>query len=148
MNDKMRSEPHIRASSYLAIDNNNNNNSPPAFKRSLSSLTSASSTSPDSLGMMTIPDNLLKTTGVVADTQRSSSLSTLCAAMFTEWESQEYLDSFYEQLLELQGSRVCNEEGLFTENIRNFILLISTDFFYDFGLYISEEFYSQVLLFS
>ena len=79
-------------------------NSPPALKRSLSSLTSESTTTDDTMKTTTIPDNLLKTSGVVADTQRSNSLSTLCAEMFTEWESREYLDSFYQQLLELQGS--------------------------------------------
>lgn len=128
MTDKMRSEPLIRSPSYLAIDNNNNmpsfkrsnsssafkrsnspsafkrSNSPPALKRSLSSLTSESTTTDDTMRTTTIPDNLLKTSGVVADTQRSNSLSTLCAEMFTEWESREYLDSFYQQLLELQGS--------------------------------------------
>ena len=110
MTDKMRSEPLIRSPSYLAIDNNNNmpsfkrSNSPPALKRSLSSLTSESTTTDDTMRTTTIPDNLLKTSGVVADTQRSNSLSALCAEMFTEWESREYLDSFYQQLLELQGS--------------------------------------------
>ena len=101
----MRSESLVRKSNYLTT--NNNNNSPPVYKRSKSSLSSSFT---DAFGM--IPENLLKTSGAVyaggadteADTQRSNSLSALCAAMFTEWESQDYLDNFYEQLFELEGS--------------------------------------------
>lgn len=111
----MRSEPLARKTNYLMPSNNDHNNNntvnshQPVFKRSKSSLSANSSVRFD-----LVPDSLLRTgsegdgmefeTAEVPYGQRSNSLSTLCAAMFTEWDSQDYLESFFSQLLEIEGS--------------------------------------------
>ena len=91
----MRSETLRRKTNYLT------NASKIEAKRG----TSLSTETLDTL----IPMHML-TNGMETDVKRSSSLTTLCA-MFTEWDSEEYIEKFYTQLLEIEGSH------LFQENI-------------------------------